>query len=134
MNLRSRNKVDASFNMSSLSDIIFLLLILFMLTSTLVTPNAIKLLLPKSETQTRSPQTVNVSITHDKRYYVDGAEIAYGDLKSKIAGAVEPYRNETPAPAVVLNVDKRASVDDLVGVMKFGEELKIKMILATEKQ
>ena len=83
MNLRSRNKVDASFNMSSLSDIIFLLLIFFMLTSTLVTPNAIKLLLPKSETQTRSPQTVNVSITHDKRYYVDGAEIAYGDLKSK---------------------------------------------------
>jgi len=133
MNLRSRNKVDPSFNMSSLSDVIFLLLIFFMLTSTLVTPNAIKLLLPKSETQTRSPQTVNVSITHDKRYFVDGIEVAYENLKSKIASAVEPYRNNSPAPAVVLNVDKRASVDNLVGVMKFGEELKIKMILATEK-
>lgn len=134
MNLKSRNKVDASFNMSSLSDVIFLLLIFFMLTSTLVTPNAIKLLLPKSNEQVRSPQTLTVSVTENKEYFVDNKQVAYIDLKNTINTAIAPFREKEPTPAVVLNVDKRVSVDDLVGVLKLGQELNVKMILATEKE
>jgi biopolymer transport protein ExbD len=134
MNLRSRNKVDASFNMSSLSDVIFLLLIFFMLTSTLVTPSAIKLLLPNGKSQVNATQTVEVSVTHEQKYYVNDVEVPYNQLKNKISAALAEYRDKMPEPTVKLRVDKRASVEDLVSVMKFGEELKVKMILATEKK
>ena len=71
MGLRSKNKVSPNFNMSSMTDIVFLLLIFFMLTSTMVSPNALKLLLPSSSTQTRAAQTVSVSITKELDYYIN---------------------------------------------------------------
>ena len=71
MALRSRNKVSADFNMSSMTDIVFLLLIFFMLTSTLVSPNALKLLLPSSKARTLEKQTVSVSITKDIDFFIN---------------------------------------------------------------
>ena len=77
MALRSRNKVSPNFNMSSMTDIVFLLLIFFMLTSTLVSPNALKLLLPSSSSQTLARQTVSVSITPDLKYYINDQQIEF---------------------------------------------------------
>jgi len=136
MNLKTRNKVNTMFNMSSLSDVIFLLLIFFMLTSQLVTPNAIKLLPPKADGQTRSPKTLVVSVTEDLSYYVDSKRVEYGQLKNEIIKKVEEYsiKYKTPDPSVVLRVDQRLSVQDLVDVMKLGTEIKVRMILETKPE
>ncbi|HIF14392.1 MAG TPA: biopolymer transporter ExbD [Bacteroidetes bacterium] len=136
MNLKTRNKVNTMFNMSSLSDVIFLLLIFFMLTSQLVTPNAIKLLPPKADGQTRSPKTLVVSVTEDLSYYVDTKRVEYSQLKNEIIKKVEEYsiKYKTPDPSVVLRVDQRLSVQDLVNVMKLGAEIKVRMILETKPE
>ena len=136
MKLKARNKVNTMFNMSSLSDVIFLLLIFFMLTSQLVTPNAIKLLPPKADGQTRSPKTLVVSVTEDLSYYVDSKRVEYSQLKDEIIKKVEEYsiKYKTPDPSVVLRVDQRLSVQDLVDVMKLGTEIKVRMILETKPE
>lgn len=136
MKLKARNKVNTMFNMSSLSDVIFLLLIFFMLTSQLVTPNAIKLLPPKADGQTRSPKTLVVSVTEDLSYYVDSKRVEYSQLKNEIIKKVEEYsiKYKTPDPSVVLRVDQRLSVQDLVDVMKLGTEIKVRMILETKPE
>ena len=136
MNLKTKNKVNTLFNMSSLSDVIFLLLIFFMLTSQLVTPNAIKLLPPKADGQTRAPKTLVVSVTEDLSYYVDSKRVEYDQLKNEIIKKVEEYsiKYKTPDPSVGLRVDQRLSVQDLVDVMKLGTEIKVRMILETKPE
>ena len=81
MSLRSKNKVSANFSMSSMTDIVFLLLIFFMLTSTLVSPNALKLLLPNSNARTLEKQTLSVSITPEIDYYIGDKQIAIEKLE-----------------------------------------------------
>jgi len=71
MALRQRNKIETAFSMASMTDIVFLLLLFFMLTSTLVAPNALKLLLPESNNQTSAKPVTTVSITADLKYYVN---------------------------------------------------------------
>ena len=132
MSLKAKNKVTPLFSMSSLTDIIFLLLIFFMLTSTLVAPNAIKLLLPNATGQTLSSQTVSVSVTHDLKYYVNNKRVSYGKLSSEIQKAIAGKKE--PVPTVVLSFDKRVDIENLVGVLKLGNQLKVKMILQTEKK
>ena len=128
MKLR-RSKVKAEFNMSSLTDIIFLLLIFFMLTSTLVNPNALKLLLPKGGTQTSVKQSVQVGITKDLEYYVDGEKVAFsqveGLLKKAVAGAGD-------SPGVVLSADKSVPIENVVMVMDIANRNNLTMVIATE--
>lgn len=128
MNLKSRNKVSAEFSMSSLTDIIFLLLIFFMLTSTLVSPNALKLLLPKSNTQTLAKQTVSVSITEDLEYYVNRQKVPLENIKTTLQ---KNLGNETD-PTVVLNAAKSVPIENVVEIMNIANELGVKMVLATK--
>lgn len=129
MALKPRNKVSPAFNMSSLTDIIFLLLIFFMLTSTLVSPNALKLLLPSSNSQTLAKQTVSVSITKELKYYLDKERVTLGELKENLK---EKF-NEIDDATIVLNADKSVPVDNVVQVMNIANELDLKMILATKQ-
>jgi len=128
MGLRTRNKVSALFNMSSLTDIIFLLLIFFMLTSTLVSPNALKLLLPSSNSQTLAKQTVSISITDDLKYYVDKQKVSLSEMQSILSSRSSDIEDAT----IVLNADKTVPVDNIVKVMNICNQLDLKMILATE--
>ena len=80
MNLRGRNKVNPNFNMSSMTDIVFLLLIFFMLTSTLVSPNALKLLLPSSKAKTLEKQTISISINKDIHFYINENRVEESNL------------------------------------------------------
>jgi biopolymer transport protein ExbD len=123
MNLRSRNKVKADFNMSSLTDIIFLLLIFFMLTSTLVSPNALKLLLPNSNSQTLAKTSVSVSITKDLEFFVGKDQVTESELKSVIASRIQGEVD----PTVVVNADKSVPIDHVVQVMNVGNELNVKI-------
>jgi len=127
MAIRSRNKRLTEFQLASLTDIIFLLLIFFVLTSSIVSPNALNILLPNSDSQTQATQSVNISIDKDLKYYLNGEEIDPAWLEtllpSKLAGQQDP--------TVVLSADKSVPIENVVMVMNMASELKIKMVLAT---
>ncbi len=110
MAIQMRNKRDTNFSMSSMSDIVFLLLIFFMLTSTLVAPNAIKLLLPSSQSKTMSKQTVTVYINKERNIYVEERKVDPTNLESVLFSLI---RNEQAA-SVVLRSDKTVPVQDIV--------------------
>jgi len=130
MNLKSRNKRSVEFSMSSMTDIVFLLLIFFMLTSTLVSPNALKLLLPKSSGQTLAKQTSSVSIDEHLQYYFDNEPVDFVQLESLISNAM----SGDPEGTLVLNADKSVPIDNVVQVMGIANKLKVKMILATNPE
>ena len=127
MSLRSKNKVSASFSMSSMTDIVFLLLIFFMLTSTLVSPNALKLLLPNSKARTLEKQSISVSITPEIEYYIENQKFPFDELESqlrqRLANQIEP--------AIVLHADKTVDIEFAVKVMDIAYRNKYKVVLAT---
>lgn len=129
MNLKTRNKRNVEFSMSSMTDIVFLLLIFFMLTSTLVSPNALKLLLPKSSGRTLATQSVSVSIDKDLNFYFNTDRVNYSELEGKLI----PVAMEEDA-TVVLNAEKSVPIEEVVKVMGIANKLKIKMILATDPE
>ena len=102
MNLRGRNKVDPTFNMSSMTDIVFLLLIFFMLTSTLVTVSAIDVLLPKAGGKTENSKSVAISITNKSVFYIDKKKISSSRLESEILKSVGVDKKKT----IVIRGDK----------------------------
>ena len=131
-----RNKRDTNFSMASMSDLVFLLLIFFMLTSTLVAPNAIKLLLPTSNSKTMSKQTVTVYINKSRNLYVEDRRVDPANLENVIFSVI---RNEKEA-SIVLRSDKTVPVQDVVVVIDAVNEInrkngtKHKVILATKPQ
>ncbi|MFT6815631.1 MAG: biopolymer transport protein ExbD [Sphingobacteriales bacterium] len=130
MNLKSRSKVQVNFNMASMTDIIFLLLIFFMLTSTLVSPNVLKLFLPKSSSKTFAKQTISVSITEDLKYFIDLDEVSFNELEYLLKNKTA---NETD-PTIVLNVDKSVDMEYVVDVMDIANRMQLKMVLATKQR
>ena len=113
MAIKTRNKIGVSFNSSSMSDLVFLLLIFFMLTSTLVAPNAIKLLLPSSSSKTMAKQTVTVYINDRFQYYIDETPVADDELAASISAKINGQTDAT----VVLRSDKTVPVQYVVNVI-----------------
>tara|TARA_B100000902_G_scaffold400054_1_gene475271 strand:+ start:11662 stop:12054 length:393 start_codon:yes stop_codon:yes gene_type:complete len=128
MALRNRNKVSPNFNMSSMTDIVFLLLIFFMLTSTLVSPNALKLLLPNSKAKTLEKQTISVSITRDINFFINDKDVELDNLENKLRLILD---NETE-PAIILHTDKSVAIEHVVKVMDIAYRNKYKIVLATK--
>lgn len=126
MNLRGRNKVSAEFSMSSMTDIVFLLLVFFLLTSPAITPNALDLILPKASGKTSSVQKASVSITKDGAYYVDNERVSeYGiekELKRILAGQEEP--------TIILRAEEGVPIEDAVFVMDIANKNRYKVVLA----
>ncbi len=130
MAIKSRNKISPAFSMSSLTDIIFLLLIFFMLTSTLVAPNALNLVLPSSNIQTAVNTTISVEIDKRKRYAVDGKKVPLSQVKGLISKRLKANKDIT----VILNADKSVPIENVVEIMNIANELKVKLVLATQKK
>ena len=127
MGLRSRNKVSANFNMSSMTDIVFLLLIFFMLTSTLVSPNALKLLLPSSKAKTLEKQTISISITKDIDFYINENKVTAASIEQELKLLI----NNEIEPAIILHTDKTVAIEHVVKVMDIAYRNKYKIVLAT---
>jgi biopolymer transport protein ExbD len=127
MGLRSRNKVSANFNMSSMTDIVFLLLIFFMLTSTLVSPNALKLLLPSSKAKTLEKQTISISITKDIAFYINENEVSENTIEQEL----KLLLNNEQEPAIILHTDKTVAIEHVVKIMDIAYRNKYKIVLAT---
>ena len=127
MALSSRNKISVQFSMSGMTDIVFLLLIFFMLTSTLIAPNAIKLLLPKSSNQTQASPQVTVSITKEIDFYLGTEKLAFEQIEPRLQQELK-FRVE---PTLSLHADKSVPVEFVVKVMNIAKRNKYKVILAT---
>ena len=127
MALKRSNKLSSAFSMSSMTDIIFLLLIFFMLTSTLVHPNALKLLLPQSANQTSAKPNTSVSITKDLRYYIETKRINFEELEP----ALQAKLGAQPDLYIALHVDETVPMKEVVKVMNIAKKNKYKLILAT---
>ncbi|GGB07506.1 MULTISPECIES: ExbD/TolR family protein [Mucilaginibacter] len=130
MNLRKRHRgASAEVHTSAMNDIMFFLLLFFLIASTVTNPNVIKLVLPKSSTgQSVSKKTITVSVTKDLKYYVDKKEIPVDALQTTLAG----YKTLATELTIVLYVDKTVAIQDVVQVMDVAQKLNIKLVLATE--
>ena len=118
------------FSQSSLTDIVLLLLIFFLLTSSFVTNFGIRVDVPKAESSAATEtQFISVAVTKNGEFYVDGDLTARGSLATAIRNA----RNNKPQGTVVLRADKDAKVDDAVRVMNISKALNLKIIMATEQ-
>tara|TARA_B110000483_G_scaffold203384_1_gene245636 strand:+ start:277 stop:669 length:393 start_codon:yes stop_codon:yes gene_type:complete len=126
MNIRGRNKISPEFNMSSMTDIVFLLLIFFMIASTLVTTNAIDILLPTASGKTENKKSIAVSIKKDLTFYIDQSKVEVQNLEAKL---LQLLQKET-APTLVLRAEKSVPVDYVVKVMDIANRNKFKIILA----
>ena len=128
MAIKSRNKRDINFSMSGMSDIVFLLLIFFMIVSTLITPGLQDVDLPMSNNQTVASPEVSVSISKDLKYFVEGEEINYDLLESKL---IELLADKTDNPTVRLNADKNLAWDQVMQFIDIAKRNKLKVILGT---
>ncbi|MDX5422910.1 MAG: biopolymer transporter ExbD [Hymenobacteraceae bacterium] len=128
MNLRSKNRINAEFSMSSMTDIIFLLLIFFMLTSNFVTPSGLPISLPTSKTSDIVMEKISVTITENLEYYVNDQPVALADIEPQLTSLLQG----TEAGAVVLRVDKSVPVEHLVKVAGIAKSLNASVTLATE--
>ena len=126
MNIRGRNKISSEFNMSSMTDIVFLLLIFFMIASTLVTTNAIDILLPKASGKTENKKSVAVSIKKDLSFYIDQSKVEVQNLETELIQLLQ----KEAAPTLVLRAEKSVPVDYVVKVMDIANRNKFKIILA----
>jgi biopolymer transport protein ExbD len=129
MNIKRRKRHAAEVATGSLNDIMFFLLLFFLIISTLVNPNVIKLTLPNSKkAATMDKQQVTVAVSKDLQYYVNNKPVSFGELEAAISAATSKLSGAT----VVLRFDNGLSVQDLVDVLQIGDRLKLKMILATK--
>ncbi|WPU95987.1 biopolymer transporter ExbD [Mucilaginibacter sabulilitoris] len=130
MNLRKRHRgASAEVHTSAMNDIMFFLLLFFLIASTVTNPNVIKLVLPKSSSgQSVSKKTITVSVTKDLRYYVDKKEVPVDALQTTLSG----YKTLATELTIVLYVDKTVAIQDVVQVMDIAQKLNIKLVLATE--
>lgn len=131
MKINVRNKFAAEVATSSLNDIMFFLLLFFLIISTVANPNVIKVLLPKSSAnQTLSKQPIILTITENREYYINKKPVAQDKLEAELIKACAGLKE----PTVVLHAANTLSIQDLVNVMQVGAHQKIKMVLATDKR
>nr|WP_294794769.1 biopolymer transporter ExbD [uncultured Mucilaginibacter sp.] len=130
MNLRKRKRgASAEVHTSAMNDIMFFLLLFFLIASTVANPNVIKLMLPKSSSgKSISKKTIVVSITQDLKYYVEKKETPVASLSSTL----ESYKKLAEEVTIVLYVEKTVSIQDVVQVMDVAQKLNMKLVLATE--
>jgi len=124
MKLKGRNKVSPDFSMSSMTDIVFLLLIFFMLTAN--SPNALDLLLPKAKGKSTNTQNVSVSIDKNLQYYVNDERINGEYIEIELKKALKGQEN----PTIILRAEESVAIKEAVNVMDIANKNNYKVILA----
>ena len=130
MNIRRTKHFKPEVSTSSLNDIMFFLLLFFLIVSTLANPNVIKVLLPTSKSaQNINKQQINLSITSDKKYFINQMEIQTDQLERELVNQTKGIEG----PTIILRMAKDLSVQDLVDILEIGVRLNLKMVMSTEK-
>jgi len=130
MGLRKKAHREAEVSTDSLNDIMFFLLLFFLILSTMVSPNAIKVNLPKSSAKTTIDNTkpIHVAVSKDKKYFVNSVEVQKENMEAEIA----KLSNKLTEPVVVMHLDKDLSIQDEIDLMTIAYKLNCKTVLATE--
>jgi biopolymer transport protein ExbD len=130
MNLRKRHqRVSAEVHTSAMNDIMFFLLLFFLIASTVTNPNVIKLLLPKSSSgQAVSKKTISVTISQDLKYTVNNKQVKIEDMQNTLMG----FKKLASELTIVLSVDRTVAIQNVVQIMDIAQKLNIKLVLATE--
>jgi biopolymer transport protein ExbD len=130
MNIRRNRQFKPEVSTSSLNDIMFFLLLFFLIVSTLANPNVIKVLLPNSKSaQDINKQQINLTVTADKRYYVNQKEVQFAQLEQELIDQT----NNIESPTIILRFAKSLNIQDLVDVLEIGVRRNFKLVMATEK-
>jgi biopolymer transport protein ExbD len=132
MQLRKKFRAEAEVFTDALNDILFILLMFFLIVSTLANPNVIKLSQPKSKGDTKAKQNVVVSIDANKQFYVGTTRVSVDSLRSVLLPVIQ--KEKTDIPTVVINADKSVPVDDVVAVMRVARDLGARTVLSVEKE
>lgn len=131
MNIKRKRYFKAEVSTSSLNDIMFFLLLFFLIVSSLANPNVIKLLLPNSKSaQNLNKQQITISITKEKMYFIDNRQITFNDIEPLLKSRVGTLED----PTVILRLENSLTVQDLVDVLEIGNRIKVKMVMATNKK
>lgn len=127
MAIKRSSKVETSFGASAMTDMMFLLLMFFLVLTTLINTNALDIMLPKSSNKVTDKATLTMSVTNDLKYYVDGKEITFemveATLKEKLAGVEKPL--------IMLSIDKRVSVDEFAKIMNIARANNFALYMVT---
>ncbi|MDP3470178.1 MAG: biopolymer transporter ExbD [Daejeonella sp.] len=129
MNLRKRQRGHVEVHTSALNDIMFFLLLFFLLASAVANPNVVKLFLPRSNSGQSIPQkTINVSITKDLEYFVEKKQVDAANLFQSI----ETYQKAAPDLTIILYADRSIAIENVIELTDIANKLKVKLVLATE--
>jgi biopolymer transport protein ExbD len=131
MQLRKKFRGEAEVFTDALNDILFILLMFFLIVSTLANPNVIKLSQPKSKSDTKAKQNVVVSIDANKQFFVGTTRVPVDSLRSALLPVIQ--KEKTEIPTIVINADKSVPVDDVVAVMRVARDLGARTVLSVEK-
>ena len=128
MAIRRNKRFHAEVATSSLSDIMFFLLLFFLIISTLANPNVIRMTLPKSKTNEKTnKQLITLSVTEEKQFFVDKEEVPFDTLEATLLAKMDPAKDQT----VVIRIPFNMQVQDLVDVLQIGVKNKLKFVIAT---
>ena len=127
MNLRSRNKVEASFSMSSMTDLVFLLLIFFIIVSTLVSPYALPVDLPTIKNKTKQKPTVSVTLKKGGGVFIGSKKVSWGRFERTLLGSFSGTEK-----GIVMHADKSIPYGDMVRVLDVAKRNNCKIVLATK--
>ncbi|KAA9325237.1 ExbD/TolR family protein [Adhaeribacter soli] len=129
MDFSRRRKISSHVETGSMNDIMFFLMLFFLIVSTMVNPNVIKLMLPNAKSDVQMvKQPITVSVNAAGEYFIDKQPVAPENLESALAQSL----NGIDQPTVVLRVDKSLNVQKLVDILEIGNKLKVKMVMATQ--
>ncbi len=128
MAIKRNKRFHAEVATSSLSDIMFFLLLFFLIISTLANPNVIRMTLPKSKTNEKTnKQLITLSVTEEKRYFIDKEEVLLEQLETRLLELMDPEKQQT----VIIRISATMQVQDLVDVLQIGVKNKLKFVIAT---
>ncbi|PZD77152.1 biopolymer transporter ExbD [Mesonia sp. K7] len=128
MNLRGRNKVSPEFSMSSMTDIVFLLLVFFMLTSPVITPEALDLILPKAKGKTTNVQSLSVSIDKDLNLFINKDQVSEENLEIELQQRLQGEED----PTIILRAEESVPIQNAVSVMDIAKRNQYKVVLAVK--
>jgi len=130
MNLRGRNKVSPEFSMSSMTDIVFLLLVFFLLTSPAITPEALDLVLPKAKGKTTNVQNISVSINKKRQFFINSDRVSEASLEGSLRSKLSGLDN----PTIILRAEEGVPIEKAVKVMDIANRNKYKIVLAVKPE
>jgi biopolymer transport protein ExbD len=131
MDVRRKKQFKAEVSTSSLNDIMFFLLLFFLIVSTMSNPNVIKILLPSSKTaQNLNKQQINLTVTADKKYYINQKEVLLSQIEQELKNQTKDLIN----PTIILRFDKNLNIQDLTDVLEIGIRMNLRMVLSTQRR